>query len=148
MKKYHSEYFSVESTAFFLSLFVHLIIARLFIFSFPLNDVAHKPVFVFWGSFLDPIESNLTEPGGVRPSELGSAQPMTGPFLYTVKGTANKPNADYQNESTQTQKISPKKTFLTESPLQRKAESISTDPRLDATRATYRPLRLNSKFVP
>ncbi len=46
-----------ESYGLILALAIHLIIANIFVFTVPVRPVAHKPVFVYLGAFLENIQS-------------------------------------------------------------------------------------------
>ncbi len=48
-----SSFRHLPAKALLLSILLHLIVFTVFVFTFPVRSVAHRPQFVFWGSILE-----------------------------------------------------------------------------------------------
>lgn len=96
MKKSLLYYFSIEQQALILAVLIHIIIARVFIFSFPVKNSSHKPMFIFWGSFLDSINGSLISKKDAPVIKI--AHPVYSKNTkFHEKTTAQKPHADYHD---------------------------------------------------
>lgn len=140
MSKKNTPYSAIEHNAFFISVFVHLIVANLFIFSIETQDVAFKPEFVFWGSFLDSIEGALHDKEEVHPMlpVLHAAHIKNLDTPHSL--LPQKPNANYQNTNTGNKNFI-KNTFL-EKTSKPQDQTDSRVKSLNRTKAQYAPLKI------
>ena len=140
MKKVFSFHLTAEQYGILLAVLIHIIIGKLFVFSFPVRDVAHKPLFIFLGSFLDPIDENLLpsqyrfDPDHIRlPNAAVSINPKQGP---------EKPLQTQQAE----QKKALKTTFLQKDDDKSRVQ-ITPDHALDTTKIKAQSLKLSPEII-
>ncbi|HRZ40397.1 MAG TPA: hypothetical protein P5246_05250 [Candidatus Omnitrophota bacterium] len=146
-----------ESCGLLLALAIHLIIANIFVFTVPVRPVAHKPVFVYLGSFLENIQSadplfyasqknqmipdHIPIPAAKKtiynqpPLEDGSHAPQQSPSDLQYKKTLFKKH-----------KASLKETFLEpeHSPAQRIDKNAIKTLRINPDPPVYKPLSIQN----
>lgn len=127
------EHIALELKSLIVAILIHLIIAYLFIFSFPVKPVADRPDFVFWGSFLAPFINNDTP---IDDLQLQKVHLQTGddPRYSFSPELMLKPA---QQQPTPSEKQLLKTTFLQERPQPDQKEGHI----LDQTKANLKPLK-------
>ncbi len=145
-----------EFYGFLAALGIHIVVANLFVLTVPVRSVAHKPVFVYLGSFLENIQSIEQ----FYPSQKRSSIPGDGTSIPVLRKTSNKsplpgnPSSVSQHEATfqprqtfTSKKTTLKETFLQENELPLKTldkknlKKIQVNPDL----APYKPLSLQAR---
>lgn len=148
MTRHPIRYFPIEVAAVVLAILIHIIAVRVFVFLPSMDRIARRPIFVFWGSFLDPIESDLVHKRGYPTVAIAYDTVIQSQSL--PKGpSVTKPGLSCQQHS-DARKSFVKTDFLDESPLSGNNSEKSKQSRIEiyeGTKAEFLPIR-SSKFLP
>jgi len=145
------DYFSLERKTLMLSVLLHLVAARTLIFSFPIKDVAFKPILIFWGSFFD----TATEEGDRHPKidrqppDFLEYRRISGLMTHNDRIAPEKPTTIGHNTPavSSNDKCMIKSTFLNEK-ASGSALSDNEKKLFNQTRVRYEPLRTRTILTP
>lgn len=134
---------SIEVKSLILAIFIHIIIAELFVFSFPIQHIANKPVFVFWGSFLDPINKTTSAKSHIKTSTI-NVKPHQSTRRIFEPQNIKKPSAISNKKNEEKNFI--KTTFLTNNNNTYQSKHAvkyhaKISSMLNSTKAAYTPLK-------
>lgn len=131
--------FSTDFQSLLLSIFIHGIIASVFIFSVPLQKIDERPMITFWGAFLSSIETPFPI-AGINDKRVIAVQLVSDHQPIKPINLIMKSPLSYPAESLGTDKKIEKTTFLEKFP-----SRTDTDPqnqRYQKTKIQYQPLSL------
>ncbi|MEW5894148.1 MAG: hypothetical protein AB1650_00075 [Candidatus Omnitrophota bacterium] len=132
-------YLITERHGLLLAVLIHLTAAEIFIFSFPIKGVAHKPSFVFLGAFLDPIDENLSHANYDFRFDQHLQVNVT-PNINPVPRSL-KPRAEFKKPDG---KQSVKTTFLATDTKEGPTRRRDTDPALESTKIRIQMLKISA----
>lgn len=130
---------SLDLQSLFLALLIHIIIAKLFVFSIPFQKITDRPEMTFWGSFL----SSIDHPFPVQNTSIENPANIAVASYYqssTYDQKPIKPSVKYSDYSINDNKKFQKTTFLHETP-PASAYGYPQNKKYQNTKIEYQPLR-------